>query len=37
VDLDSKLKIENCGFIILVNRFDANSKEVLQAAELDLQ
>jgi hypothetical protein len=37
VDLDSKLKIENCGFVILVNRFDANSKEVLQAAEIDLQ
>ncbi len=35
--IDQKWKRKNCKIVILVNRFDANSKEVLQAAEQDLQ
>jgi hypothetical protein len=37
VTLDAGWKRDNCGFVILVNRFDTNSKEVLQASELDLK
>ncbi|MFM9943816.1 MAG: Omp28-related outer membrane protein [Bacteroidia bacterium] len=36
VEVDSKWKYKNLAFVILANRYDANSKEVLQAAELDL-
>ena len=37
VQLHPKWKAENCSFAIIVNRSDINSKEVVQAAELDLQ
>lgn len=37
VQLDPKWRKENCAIVILVNRFDIESKEVLQAAEIDLQ
>jgi hypothetical protein len=37
IDLASKLKIQNCAIVVLVNRFDANSKEVIQAHELALK
>lgn len=36
VNIDAAWKTKNCAFVILVNRFDDNSKEVLQASELDL-
>jgi len=34
-EISKKWAKENCGFIVLVNRFDADSKEVVQAAEFD--
>ena len=37
VNIDANWKAKNCAFVILVNRFDDTSKEVLQASELDLQ
>ncbi len=37
VQLNPKWKPENCSFAIIVNRFDTKSKEVVQAAGLDLQ
>jgi len=37
VILNERWKWNNCGFVILVNRFDDNSKEVLQASELNLK
>ena len=35
--LDPKFKIRNCAFVFLANRFDAMSKEVIQAHEQPLQ
>lgn len=35
--IDSKWKSENVGFVILINKFETNNKEVLQAAEIDLK
>jgi len=37
VELRSKWVKDKCAFVILVNRFDAASKEVLQATELELK
>lgn len=37
VGLMTNWKKDNCAFVILINRFDNNSKEVLQAAELELK
>lgn len=36
-ELDPKWKKENIHFVLLVNLYDVNNKEVLQAAEIDLQ
>ncbi len=36
LQLDSKWKRKNCRIVIIANRFDSNSKEVLQATELAL-
>lgn len=37
IELNTKWVKDNCAFVILVNRFDTNSKEVLQASELEIK
>lgn len=37
VSIDSKWFKDNCSIVILVNRFDASSKEVMQATEVELK